>query len=477
MSNLDASGLKVDTVSDIKARLDSSVKAALGPVNTDADSVVGQITGILASELATLNQSMQDVYNSMYPPSAEGVSLDGAVMYAGMSRNPATPTTAYAVCYGLDGTVIPFGSLARSDIQFKSVEEGNISRLVAIDCDLAVIGLSPNSDYQLSINGIVITYRSGSNPNTPELISGIATKINESEVGNVVRASIKDNFVNVRSKNLIDSFQIRPLALLSISKLGSNVRFECSSTGNIKLPENTLTSIDSPIIGWHSVNNLLAGSRGSDIETDESLRLRYGLSRSGAGFATSDSIRSWILTIPGVTTARVYENRSALEDAYGMPGHSIECLVDGGFDYDIAQMIQRVKGAGIQTHGNRQVIVVDENGDGQAVGFSRARTTYIWVKVEVLALDSEEVLQPDTPALIAQAVVSTGSQIGPSDDVIIQRFIGPIYKATTGIGLLKISMGLTNLADGVPSYSEANIAIARDQIANFDKARVTVIGV
>jgi len=475
MSKLTPSGLQVDTVSEIKSRIDEASKSALGSVNIEPDSVIGQYNGIIASEIALLTQTMQDVYDSMYARSSEGTSLDGAVAFAGIERNPSSSTKVYAVCYGLDGTTIPSGRLVRADVQYTNKQEGTISRLIAIDSYIAINGIVPKGLYQLSIDSKVISYTAGSTTSSPEIISGIVNEINSAGIKNVI-ASISDNLVNIRSVNLIDSFQVRPIALTELVKIGSNIRFECTQNGNIKLPTNSLVSIDTPVVGWQSVNNLMQGSSGSDVESDQSLRLRYGASGAGTGFATEQAIKKWLLTVPGVSSARIYQNRSMYQDQSGMPAHSIECIVTGGFDFEIAEMIDRVKGAGIETHGNKQVIVIDENGDGQPVKFSRSVSAFIWVKVEVLALDYEQQLQPNTPELIANSVMETGYSIAQSDDVIIQKFIGPIYKATTGIGYMKISMALTMSENDAPVYSESNIAISREQIATFDKTRIMVSG-
>jgi len=98
----------------IKTYLDEQVTSALGPVNTAADSVVGQVLGVVSAALDDALETIETAYNSSYPATAEGVSLDGVVQYVGLERIAAAPTTAIAMCYGTESTAVPAGSLARS---------------------------------------------------------------------------------------------------------------------------------------------------------------------------------------------------------------------------------------------------------------------------------------------------------------------------------------------------------------------------
>ncbi len=98
--SLTANGLERPRLNELKASLDALFTEALGPVTTTPDSVVGQLTGIEAEALANLWEAVQDNYDSMYPFSAEGTALDGAVSFVGIERLPATPTTVIAMVYG-----------------------------------------------------------------------------------------------------------------------------------------------------------------------------------------------------------------------------------------------------------------------------------------------------------------------------------------------------------------------------------------
>ena len=78
----------------------------------------------------------------------------------------------------------------------------------------------------------------------------------------------------------------------------------------------------------------------------------------------TDSIRSAILAnCAGVTAAQVYENRTNETDSEGRPPHSVEAVVDGGSNSDIAEQILATVSAGITTYGSVSVDVPGEDDD------------------------------------------------------------------------------------------------------------------
>ena len=60
---------------------------------------------------------------------------------------------------------------------------------------------------------------------------------------------------------------------------------------------------------------------------------------------------------------QVYENDSNVVDAAGRPPHSVEVVVDGGSNTDIAAQILATKSGGINTYGNITVEVPGEDDD------------------------------------------------------------------------------------------------------------------
>jgi hypothetical protein len=152
-------------------------------------------------------------------------------------------------------------------------------------------------------------------------------------------------------------------------------------------------------------------------------------------------------------------------------------VVSGGSDQAVADKLFEVKPAGIETYGNTSVQVLDENGDMQTCRFSRPANKYAWVRVTINLLDLEEALDPEYVTTIKNAVLAYGNSIGIGKDVIIQRFFGPIYESTPGLGGITVEAAITASPINTPTYTTTNIVIARAELASFDLARITVVGV
>lgn len=87
-------GFREKTLSEILEELQDAEKAAFGPaINTQADSVLGQLNGIVADQLAQLWEVALGVYRSLYPDSASGEALDQVAAITGAVRLPQTKST------------------------------------------------------------------------------------------------------------------------------------------------------------------------------------------------------------------------------------------------------------------------------------------------------------------------------------------------------------------------------------------------
>lgn len=473
--SLDETGFTRQRLPDIKRQYDELFTEALGPVNTEPDSVTGQLIGIFSAALDDLYEDLQDTYDAMYPYSAEGTSLDGSVAFVGIERLPATPTVVTAVAYGVEGAVIPQGALTRAtdNRQYFAIVDSTISALNAVDVEIAVDTVAALGNYQIIAGGVSVVYTADANPTENEILTGLAALFDPGDF----TATVADGRLRVRSANGIDDFTIVTDSKLTIEKLGSPVVFEGVNLGAYQLPAGGLTRIDTSVIGWDSVNNLVAGATGRFVETDEELRIRHRQAVRVVGAATVQAIRARLVQeVPEVTSVAVYENRLNVEVAE-MPAHSFEAVVSGGDNQAIADKLWQVKPAGIETTGNVSVQVLDENGDLQLIKFSRPITKYAWVRVSVNLLNPEEPLTQQAAAAITDAVLTYGATLGVADNIIPQRFYGQIYAETSGIASITVEVAATDLPGDTPSYVSVPVDIARDEVAEFSSDRVVVVGV
>lgn len=471
--SLTENGFDRPRLPEIKTTYDGLFTDALGPLNTNPDAVIGQIIGIFSAALDDANEALQDVYDSMYPATATGTSLDGAVSYVGLSRLPATETIVTAAAYGTEGTVIPAGSAARtSTMLYTSTADVVISRASALDIEIEVGTLTNSASYQIVAGGVSVTYVSDASATATEILNGLAALFPDQFI-----ASVNNDVLRLRSTDGATPFALTVDTKLTITRRSSPIVFRAETTGTDVVPVGALTAIESAIAGWNELYNLAAGDTGRDVESDVDLRARHAEAINSVGAATVEAIRSRVLSnVDGVTSCRIYENRTSLP-VDGIPAHAFESIVQGGNSQDIAEELWLRKPAGIETHGNVSVDIADSNGDSQSVKFSRPVTVYGWARVTVNALNTEEPLPDTAVAGIKQAVVDYASaNFGIGDDIITQRFYGAIYTAVSGIGQITVETDVTALDTDSPTYSTANITISRVELPVFAIDRVTVVG-
>jgi uncharacterized phage protein gp47/JayE len=150
----------------------------------------------------------------------------------------------------------------------------------------------------------------------------------------------------------------------------------CSQTGPIAAAANELTKINTPTYGWTSVTNPTQASTGTEEETDGELRTRQSLSVSLPSQTLLSGTRAGIASIESVKRLAVYENDTnsaavTADNPYGLPAHSITCVVEGGDNTDIATQILYHKGIGCYTNGDVETTITDSGGYANNIRFYR----------------------------------------------------------------------------------------------------------
>mgnify|MGYP001799632847 CR=1 FL=1 len=477
------SGFVRPRLEELRANFREEYIAEFGNINTDEDAVFGQLIGVQAKIFADQWEALEEAYNAMYRSTAEGVPLENAVEFIGISRNPATSTTVVGVLIGQESATIDAGAQARvsatGDVLSLSAST-TIERASLLVADLEIQTAIDATAYVVLLNGAVITYTSGAGATVESIATGLAALI---DADSLVTASATGETITVTAADGRTSFGLSPQdAKITLSRLGTPGFFAATSTGAVVVPVGALDEIETARAGWDEVTNLVAGATGLETESDEDLRARATRSVRVAGSSTLLAIRSRIEEeVDSVSTVIVYENRTLVTDFGGRPAKSIEVIVDGGDDQEIADKIWEVKAAGIETFGNTSQIVVDSNGDGQIVSFTRPEDVFIWVRVTVDSLYGEETLPATAIEAIQAAVVSYGATLPIGREVHAQRIITAILRPLTGANptvpgsdtlTVEMALGDESIDPGV--YSSTTIPINERSVARFATARIAV---
>lgn len=465
-------------LNDIRNRIAERVRAEVGDISTAPDSVTGQLIGVLAKSYADIWEAAEQVYNSQYPSTADGVSLDNVAQLTGVDRLEARRTTVTATCYGSEGTIIPSGSLARdveTAVLYETTEQRSISRTRAVDIFVEVLSVDDETEYQINVNSQPAVFESGVGASETDILEGLRDAINDLEIDNVT-ATVEDGEIRIRADDFITPFSVASGDGLSNGRRGSPFDFEAVETGPNTLLEGGLTEIETPVSGWDEVINYVDGVTGRNRESDAELRVRRAASVRVSGASNLEAIRSNLLQeIPEIEVARLFENRSIEEDARGRPSHSFEAVVVGGDDQEIADTLWLLKPAGIETFGNETLLVEDSNGDDQAVSFSRPEPVYVWVRCDVRPKVGNG-FPANGSDQVRDAILEFGQNIGIGDKVIIQAFFGAIYEVP-GIGEITLTMAVSEDEETEPDsgdFSTDNIEVGQIERANFAEDRIEV---
>lgn len=236
--------------------------------------------------------------------------------------------------------------------------------------------------------------------------------------------------------------------------------------------ENTIKTITNPMSGIYSVTNASAFEGGRNTETDDEFRERYYLSVDFAGGVNIDAIVAEIYeSVESVIAVSGDENCTDEFDEHGLPPHSIEIVVYGGFDEDIARAIFKRKAAGVQTYGNTTVSVLSTSGVTYDISFSRPVPVNVWVRITNLVtnryfpLDGIEQIKQNL-----MYYIGTNARGGLSIGQSVIRVALPT-EVLRVVGVVDFDLEIS--ADGV-NYGTGNIEISAREKAVTDESMVSV---
>lgn len=248
----------------------------------------------------------------------------------------------------------------------------------------------------------------------------------------------------------------------------AGVMFRAEQTGPIDAPDNQLNVIATSLVGWNSINNPTAGSRGRVADDDPTLRERREAQLTAPGSGTVDAIRADLLELDDIDAVLMYENVTDLTDTNGLPAHSFEAVIWDGDpaaadDDEIAQIIWDSKPAGVRSFGSESGMAVDRNGDEQLVSFSRATVRDVYLEFDVTPRDGY-VGDSDFKLAVANAC---NDLFAVADDVTFYD----VLLATQGLGARvdEIRMGFSSSPE-----SDDPLDIGIREIARFSTARIAV---
>lgn len=343
------------------------------------------------------------------------------------------------------------------------------------------------SDQLASVWELGLELYSGLDPRTAggimlDRISSIAGIIRQQAVPSTATLALTGDVGTVVPAGTIFSASVIPgvkFALdteIVIDSLGNGIGEVTADTdGATIIAANTITTIDTPVSGLTEVTNPVAGQTGIDRETDEELRIRRAQSVALGSTSMVESIVANVANVEGVSRTKLYENIGTITDSNGIPAHSMEVIVSGGQDSDVAEAIALKRSAGCGLHGTTSSPYVDSNGYSHDVNFSRPVDKPIYIQITAVKTANWDI---NANERISQAVVDYAN----GDSLACGDFLGydiadDVYGSQLVLGLAGEGSIIVKqiLVEDVSPATLQFVDLGYNELASFDIANVEII--
>ena len=284
-------------------------------------------------------------------------------------------TTEYKNIYGQDINVdsdTPDGQRINIEAQAKAdVLDFAVQLYNSFDVD-AVNGVAQDRLYK--INNI---YRKSSEYSYVQINVTATSTVNLQglDVGEAVAYTVADT--NGNQFLLVDSVVLNVGTTL--------LEFRAKNSGLVEVTPNTITNMVTIVAGISGVTNPASQYiTGTAQESDAEFRIRRNKSTAISGKGFYDNLLGDLLSVPLVTAAEVYENDG---DVMEIPQESstsaVWCIVEGGLNENIGQVIYANKTIGCKQVGSTTVNITKADGSTFVARFDRPQTQPLYLQLSI----------------------------------------------------------------------------------------------
>lgn len=252
------------------------------------------------------------------------------------------------------------------------------------------------------------------------------------------------------------------------------IDFEALDYGPTVANAGTLTVITAAVSGWNSCTNPKDAAVGALRENDATMLARRENEIAATGACTPEAIRADVLEVTGVKQVFVFENVALVTDSDGLPGKSFEVVVFDGnspeaLDADIATVIFKSKGSGVETVGTTTVLVTDVQGKKHPIKFSRAVVRDVYVDLPDVSVDAETFPETGAAQIKAAIVAAAIKYQNLAIDVVAKRIAAATFTVPGVLDVPTIRLGFS-----ASPVATTNLVISGREIASLDTSRITV---
>lgn len=442
------------------------------------DQTIGHLLDVFSKELAEVWELAEAVYKSRAPSSADGTQLDDIGQINAIPRDKARQAVVYESFQGANGTLIDttfrFKRLEQDEL-FLPDFDASIDNTSTSQSLCKVLNIINNHVYTLTINNNTIDYTSDGTATIEEIAAGMVGVINAQTEFLGVNASEDDYSIGtffIRANDGSTAYTLVLSADFNLEKFWTPIRCLSETKGDIDAPAGTLDQIVTPVPGLTAVINFADAVLGSEIQEDPGYRVKLFTETRRLGGGSLEAIKDRVLNeVNDVVLTKGFENDTSVIDGEGRPPKSIEMLVEGGDDTEIAEKIWETKSGGILTDGDESIPITDSQGDTRLIKFSRPTSQYVHFDITLTTGASFPTNGVDT---IKEDIVLLGrNKFTIGDLLLIQEFYTPIY-AVEGVTNAVIQWDVTDNPGDTPTYVSTNIQLGQKQSPLFDEVRILI---
>lgn len=480
-------GFVAKRLPDIKAELEAEYREAFGlGLDVSPESPAGQIIGIHSEREAALWELAEDVYNSAYRDTAEGVSLDNVGGLTSTPRKDETKSTVTAILYGDEGTLIAAGKRASVEgnptALFETVNDATIGSAVPMVQFLVFVPAPVDGNFTLTYDGQTTTplpwnATAADIQTALRALSNISNDLTVTDFNNGFYDGFDVTFggdMRFVDHNLIEGegdIDFDPTIYSSehIAHVPARVfvSMRAVEAGDIQAPNGSLTVIETPVTGWDAIENNTTALVGNAYEDDPNYRIRQGETVFDSGACTLEAMKAAVRNINGVSYVYARENVQDMTES-GLAPHSYEIAVMGGNEQTVAETIFKNRPGGIQAFGNTTVQVTDSEGYPHDVIFSRPVDVPVYVRV---GRDTNDAFPEDGDDQIKAAIVAMNGRFGVGEHVYpAPKLMSALYNIP-GIDYAKIEV---KKLIGDAWGEEVSLDSFIYEIAKFETSKITV---